>query len=185
MCYVDRPLVLSSMRIACIPAFLVVASCDQSSAPSAKPDPWASNASAAPSPAADPWSSGAAAPSAPAPSTPAPSGVASDLDNRYACSFVGSTLVNGLTQVQFRPMSIGFTIDHGTYTSGSDRGTIEYDGSYVTFHGGEGKAFDGWRGAVNTHQDGTRYVVFHGDDHRSGKPGDGARFGDISCELTH
>lgn len=180
---------LLSKRIACISVFLVVASCDQSSAPSApsapsaKPDPWASNASATPSPTADPWSSGVAA--GPAPSTPAPTGVASDLDNRYACSSVGSTLVNGLSQVQFRPMSIGFTIDHGTYTSGSDRGTIEYDGSYVTFHGGEGKAFDGWRGAVNSHQDGTRYVVFHGEDHRSGKPGDGARFGDISCELTH
>jgi hypothetical protein len=164
-----------------------LASCDQSTAPAAKPDPWASNGSAAatPSPGGDPWGTGAPAPSAPAPSAPAPSAPASDLDRRFACSFVGSTLVNGLAQVQFRPMGIGFTIDHGAYTAGSDHGTIEYDGSYVTFHSGDGKAFDGWRGAVSTRQDGTRYVVFHGDDHRGGTPGEGAKFGDISCQPVH
>ena len=91
----------------------------------------------------------------------------------------GTTWMNGQRYTQ--TMSInGFAIHGNAFTSEQEgSGTVEVEGSYATFHGG---GFDNWRGAFNTHKDGSLYLVFGGDSHRDAQPGHGSTVNDIQCE---
>lgn len=137
-------------------------------------DPWDPSPAPAAS-AADPWAAPTTTTSAPA--SP-PAAEASPLDGTWTC-YQQFTIVT-TSSVTVQPLTMpGIAIRHGTYTTSGNDGTVELDGSYVSFHGA---GYDGWRAAMNVHQDGSPYFVFHGDNHRDAKPNDGARNGDVVCK---
>ncbi len=166
--------------------------CDSSKPPA--PDPWASPAKPAGGEApsagsSDPWGPTAGeqvAPSVdergtnPASNPPTPSGGGGALpDGDWKCELIGTVWMNGGRYTQTMNAN-GFTIRGNAYTSSAEgEGTVEFDGTYATFHGG---GFGDWRGALNAHKDGTPYLVFGGASHRDAQPGHGAHVNDIQCE---
>ena len=162
---------------------VMLAACDASKPPAPR-DPWATPSRDTPAAKAnDPW----AASASPTPATgtpthdaaPPPRDTSALPDGDWKCDLVGTTWMNGQRYTQTTSVN-GFTLRGNTYTSSVEgSGTVEVEGDYATFHGG---GFDSWRGAFNTHKDGSRYLVFGGANHRDATPGHGASINDIQCE---
>lgn len=165
------------MRTALI-VIVAVCACDDPK-PAATPDPWAT-APSAPSAATrtDPWATGASEPAPAVASTPAPASPGLP-EGEWKCDLVGTTWMNGQRYTQTTSLN-GFAIHGNAFTSEREgSGTVEVEGSYATFHGG---GFDNWRGAFNTHKNGSLYLVFGGNNHRDAQPGHGSHINDIQCE---
>ncbi|HEY6033550.1 MAG TPA: hypothetical protein VIV58_04800 [Kofleriaceae bacterium] len=151
----------------------------------ARPDPWAGPA--APSvdkPTSDPWASGTAlvatAPVVTDPPAHDEPGLSHDLDGRYACQIPTTkyNVYSHMTEVTYVPAGIEFWLDGDHYRSRGAAGSIAIANRVISFQDGD---MDGWRAAINTHDDGRTYIVIRKDFKGDPRPGETTKFGDFYC----